>query len=192
MKRHVVVKASYIVLRWKIVRAFIVLAAVGAMLISWMEAADAAVGPRIDSAKYELSFDLPPGWQQQAATQGSKIVAVGPVSGSALPNLNIVVTSVVGAPTQRNFPQVAKPLVKRNLSAVGAKNARVAVVLSRLGYTVEGTYSLPNKSSTSPHLGGYQIYALHGDKIYIVTITSSGASSVRSIANVVKGSWQWK
>jgi hypothetical protein len=126
------------------------------------------------------------------AERGTKVYAIGPVSGQNAPNINVIVTSGAGAPTGDAFASAVVGQAKQELSSVGATHVTASVVHSQLGATAQSTYTLPSSISKGSPLAGYQIYALHGSRVYVVTITTTSAALDRSVANKVKGSWTWK
>jgi hypothetical protein len=129
---------------------------------------------------------------EQATERGTKVYAIGPVSGQNAPNINVIVTSGAGAPTGDAFASAVVGQAKQELSSVGATHVTASVVHSQLGATAQSTYTLPSSISKGSPLAGYQIYALHGSRVYVVTITTTSAALDRSVANKVKGSWTWK
>jgi hypothetical protein len=127
---------------------------------------------------------------EQAAKQGIKVFAVGPISGDAFPNLNIAVESSAGSPTGSAFLSAAAPEVKIVLTESGARNLSVSPVKLRFGEALEATYILRAKSSLHP-LEGLQLYIEHGAFVYVITFTSLSADGNQSTARDVANSWRW-
>jgi hypothetical protein len=132
---------------------------------------------------------------QQAAKHGTKVFAIGPVSATFTPNVNIIVSSGAGAPPGNAFADAVGPEAKQQLTAIGATDIKVTTEHSRLGETAQSSYSLPagvlTTSAPTSATAGYQIYALHKGKVYIVTISAASALSTDATAKVIKGSWKW-
>jgi hypothetical protein len=122
------------------------------------------------------------------ASKGMKVFAIGPVAGSSVPSVNVIVTSSAGAPTGSGFAQAAVAEAKIELTEVGATHITATVVNDHLGRAAQAAYELKLPSGNE---FGYQYYALHKSHIDIVTITSSSSASSLSNARVIVGSWRW-
>jgi hypothetical protein len=122
------------------------------------------------------------------ASKGMKVFAIGPVAGSSVPSVNVIVTSSAGAPTGSGFAQAAVAEAKIELTVVGATHITATVVNDHLGRAYQSAYELKLPSGNE---FGYQYYALHKSHIDIVTITSSSSASSLSNARVIVGSWRW-
>ena len=123
-----------------------------------------------------------------AASKGIKVFAIGPVAGSTVPNVNVVVTSSAGAPTGRAFAQGAIAEAKIEFTQVGASHLKTSIIKNRLGNSAQATYEL-NIESTVEY--GHQFYVQHGAHVFIVTITTSNPASSQSNAQLIEDSWRW-
>ena len=82
-----------------------------------------------------------------AAAEGMKVFAIGPVAGSTVPNLNVIVTSSAGVPTGSAFAPVAVAEAKIELTQVGASHLKTSIVEDRLGTSARATYELILKNA---------------------------------------------
>jgi hypothetical protein len=124
-----------------------------------------------------------------AASKGMKVFAIGPVSGSSVPNVNVIVSSSAGAPTGREFAQEAAAEAKIELTQVNASHVKTSVVTNRLGTTAKATYQLAFKGAIPQF--GEQFYVQHKAYIDIVTVTTSSTAATQSNAQRVLNSWHW-
>ncbi len=124
-----------------------------------------------------------------AASKGMKVFAVGPVSGSTVANLNIIVTSSSGAPTGNAFAPAAVAEAKIGLAELRASDPKTSVVHNRLGTVAEATYELTLKGS--PAQFGTQFYVLHGSHIEIISVTTSSRSGSQADARAMVNGWRW-
>jgi hypothetical protein len=122
------------------------------------------------------------------AAKGTKVFAIGPLAGSAVPNVNVIVTPAAGAPTGRAFAQAAAAQAKVEFAQVDASHIKTSIAKTHLGATAEATYELNVKSASE---FGEQIYLRHGTNVDIVTVTTSSPASAQSNAKIVVGSWRW-
>ena len=125
---------------------------------------------------------------RSAATGRIKVFAVGPLTGSSVPNGNVVVTPSDGAPTGNSFAAAAAAEAKIGLTQIGASHIQAVIVTNPLGKVAEVTYEL--RLSTGPVFGD-QFYALHNSNVEVVTVSSSNLASSRSSARLMVGSWRW-
>ena len=123
-----------------------------------------------------------------AASKGIKVFAIGPVAGSTVPNVNVVVTSSAGAPTGRAFAQAAIAEAKIEFTQVGASHLTTSIIENRLGTSAQATYELTIKSTVEY---GHQFYVQHGAHVVVVTITTSNPTSSQSNAQFIVDSWRW-
>lgn len=123
------------------------------------------------------------------AAAGMKVFAIGPVAGSTVPNLNVIVTSSAGVPTGSAFAQVAVAEAKIELTQVGASHLKTSIVENRLGTSARATYEL-NLKNTAPEFG-VQFYVQHKSYMEIVTVTTSNPASSQSAARLIVHSWRW-
>jgi hypothetical protein len=123
------------------------------------------------------------------ASKGMKVFAIGPLAGSSVPNVNVIVTSDAGGPTGRGFAQEAVPQTKILLTELAASDIKVSVVKNGLGYTARASYQLHLKNSATQF--GEQFYVEHANNIDIVTVTTSSSTSTRSVAGRIAASWRW-
>ena len=122
------------------------------------------------------------------AAKGMKVFAIGPLAGSTVPNVNVIVTSSAGAPTGRAFAQAAVAEAKIEFTQIGASHLKTSTVNNHLGSAAEATYQLNLKSSTE---FGEQFYLRHGANVEIVTITTSSHAATGSNAQFIMNSWRW-
>ena len=123
-----------------------------------------------------------------AASKGMKVFAIGPLAGSTVPNVNVIVTSSAGAPTGRAFAQTAIAEAKIEFTQVGASHLTTSIIENRLGTSAEVAYELTVESTVE---FGEQLYVRHGANVEIVTVTTSSPASTRSNARLIVGSWRW-
>jgi hypothetical protein len=124
------------------------------------------------------------------ASKGMKVFAIGPVSGSVAPNVNVIVSAPGGdIPTGNEFAREAVAEAKIEMSQLGAGHPKAFVVKNRLGDVAEATYTL---SLRGTHEAGEQLFAHHGANLDIVTVTTSTSASTKAIANHVVNSWHWE
>lgn len=124
-----------------------------------------------------------------AASKGMKVFAVGPVSGSTVANLNIIVTSSDGAPTGNAFAPAAVAEAKIGLAELKATDPKTSVVHNRLGTVAQATYELTLKGT--PGQFGVQFYVLHKSHIEIISVTTSSRSQSQADARAVVDGWRW-
>jgi hypothetical protein len=122
------------------------------------------------------------------AAKGMKVFAVGPLAGSTVPNVNVIVTSSAGAPSGRAFAQAAIAEAKIEFTQIGATHLKTSIVNNHLGSSAEATYELDLKSSAQ---FGEQFYLRHGAHVDIVTITTSSHAATGSNAQFIMNSWRW-
>ena len=122
------------------------------------------------------------------AAKGMKVFAIGPLAGSTVPNVNVIVTSAAGAPSGRAFAQGAVAEAKIEFTQIGASHLKTSTVNNHLGFVAEATYQLNLKSSTE---FGAQFYLRHGANVEIVTITTSSHTATGSNAQFILNSWRW-
>lgn len=123
-----------------------------------------------------------------ATSKGIKVFAIGPVVGSTVPNVNVVVTSATGAPTGRAFAQAAIAEAKIEFTQLGATHLKTSVVKNRLGTSAQAAYELNIKSAVE---FGEQFYVQHGANVEVITVTTSNPKSSRSNAQLIVDSWRW-
>ncbi len=126
---------------------------------------------------------------RSAAAKGLRVFALGPVNGSSVPNVNVIVTSSAGAPPGSGFASALAAEAKIELTEADATHIKTTTVHDRLGSTAQATYELD-----LPHVAtqyGEQLYALHQSHIEIVTVTTSNVVSTKSIAHAVATTWRW-
>jgi hypothetical protein len=125
-----------------------------------------------------------------AAQQGIKFFALGPVTGTVNPNINIYVASSAGAPTGSAFISAADAQAKMGLTQAGMKSVNSGVVKFPIGKTLVVTYSIPVSGGASPAYG-VQTYLQHKGYFEVVTFTSGSLASSESSAKMVMNSWHW-
>ena len=124
-----------------------------------------------------------------AASKGIKVLAIGPVVGSTVPNANVIVLSSAGAPTGSAFAQEAVAEAKIELAQVGASQIKTSIVKNRLGTSAQATYEL-NLKTTAPEFGE-QFYVQHKSYVEIVTVSTSNLTSTQSNGQLIIDSWRW-
>jgi hypothetical protein len=124
------------------------------------------------------------------ASKGMKVFAIGPVIGSSVPNVNVIVASSAGEPTGHAFAQSSVTDAKIEFAEIGAQQVKASIVHTRLGVAAEVTYIL-NIKNAAPQFGA-QLYLQHNSHIDIVTATTPKAANSRSNLQFVIGSWEWK
>ena len=125
-----------------------------------------------------------------AASNGIKVFGVGPVSGSTVANVNIIVTSSAGAPTGNAFASAAVAEAKIQLTQVGTSHIKTSIVHNRLGAAAQVTYEL-NLKGAPPQFGD-QFYAVHKSHIEIITVTTSTLAQSQTDARLIVDGWHWK
>jgi hypothetical protein len=124
------------------------------------------------------------------ASKGMKVFAIGPVMGSSVPNVNVIVASSAGEPTGRQFAESSVTDAKIEFAEIGAQQIKASVVHTRLGVAAEVTYVLNIKNAAQQ--SGTQLYLQHNSHIDIVTATSPNAANSQSNMQLVIKSWRWK
>jgi hypothetical protein len=123
------------------------------------------------------------------ASKGMKVFGIGPIAGSMVPNMNVIVISSAGAPTGRAFAQAAVPEAKIALTQLNASHIKTYIVHNPLGTSAQVTYEL-NLKGASPEFGE-QYYVQHKSHLEVVTISTSSLASSKSDARVIVDSWRW-
>ena len=123
------------------------------------------------------------------ASKGMKVFAIGPVIGSSIPNVNVIVASSAGEPTGHAFAQSSVTEAKIEFAEIGAQQIKTSIVQTRLGAAAEVTYVLNIKNSAPQ--SGAQLYLEHKSHIDIVTATTAKAADSRSNLQFVLESWRW-
>jgi hypothetical protein len=124
------------------------------------------------------------------ASKGMKVFAIGPVVGSSVPNVNVIVGSSAGEPTGHAFAQESATEAKIEFAEIGAQQVKTSIVKTRLGTEAEVTYVLNLKNSAAQF--GAQLYLQHKSHIDIVTSTAPKAANSRSSLQLVIETWRWK
>jgi hypothetical protein len=119
---------------------------------------------------------------------GMKVFAIGPFSGSTVPNVNVIVTSSSGSPTGSAFASAAVAEAKIGLTQVGTSHIKASIVNNHLGRSAQVTYELDLKSG--PQFGE-QFYTQHKSNVEVVTVSTSSAASSQSDARLIVDSWRW-
>jgi hypothetical protein len=124
-----------------------------------------------------------------AASKGMKVFAIGPLVGSTVPNVNVIVSSSAGAPSGRSFAQAAVAEAKIALTQVGAGHLKASIVKNPLGTSAQVTYELNLKTAGVEF--GEQFYVRHAAQVVVVTVTTSQSTSTKSNAKLVANTWRW-
>jgi len=132
--------------------------------------------------------------QAVAATKkGLKVFAVGPISGGFFPNLNVGVTSAMGAPTGSAFVSLMMAEVKITLTEAGATHVDAAPAHLPLGPAVQAGYQLKLSVTAHPVLvHGLQFYVEHGSRLYVITFSGTTPAEYQPAAHEVVTSWHWQ
>jgi hypothetical protein len=118
---------------------------------------------------------------EQASFRRMKLYAIGPLQGSGLPNINVIVDSSQGVPSGAAFLSQGQPAMASELQAAGFKHVTTSIVHLPLGSAIQAQYSLPS----SP-LEETELFISHGSHIYIVNFTPS------SVAAQIENTWHWQ
>jgi hypothetical protein len=178
--------------------------------------AGAASGPEVSVPAYHFTTTLPAGWQevpltgatlsklvkaaikadpglsadiQNATKDGVKLFAIGPSSGGAVPNINILVEPADGA-TQQAFLSQAPSEVRSTLGQAGAKVLSVRQVTLPQGKAVEANLVLPLNGGTQQAIET-QWYLLHGSDVYIATFTGPTPAANAADLQELDAHWHW-
>jgi len=128
-----------------------------------------------------------------AAKEGLKVFAVGPISGNFIPNLNILVKAAAGLPTGSAFVNLMSAEVQIILGSVGATHVDIGATDLHLGKAVEASYLLKLKfAGHSISERGLQLYFQHVGRLYVVTFSALSLTEDQAAAHVVEDSWQWR
>jgi hypothetical protein len=126
---------------------------------------------------------------KSATAQGIKLFAVGPLVGSFVPNLNVIVQSSVAVPGGKGaFLAAVTVQAKISLGEAGITKITSATVHDAMGAVVQVSYTLPLKTGDAH---GVQIYAERGSRLVIMTVTTSTPSQSLTDARAIAGSWHW-
>jgi len=152
-----------------------------------------AVGAMLDAAaKNDPSLKNIMNQQVNSAIEkGVKVFAMGPISQSFIPNLNVSLEPVPAGMGQY-FMSLMPAGLKIVLKSVGAKDITVSSVKVPFGQALRATYQMPLKTAFGGlTVHGLQYYVLHGTNAYITTFTASTAGQDSAAASVVEHSWHW-
>ena len=118
---------------------------------------------------------------EQAAMRRMQLYAIGPLQGSTLSNINVIVDSSHGLPSGAAFLSQGKPAMASELQAQGFKHVTTSIVHLPLGSAIQAQISLPSSATTATEL-----FISHGSRLYIVTFTPS------SVATQIENTWHWQ
>ena len=126
---------------------------------------------------------------KSATAQGIKVFAVGPLAGTFVPNVNVIMQSSAVVPGGKGaFLGSVTVQAKISLGEAGIKKIRSTTVHDAMGSVVQVSYTLPLKTGDAQ---GVQIYAEHGSRLAIMTVTTSNSGQSLSLARAIAGSWRW-
>jgi hypothetical protein len=128
---------------------------------------------------------------KNAAKQGIRVFAIGPVSRNFSPNLNIGVESSAGAPTGAAFFSAADAEEKLQLAQSGLTNVRTHDATLRFTKVLEVSYALP-KSLAGVASSGLQVVFEHTTHVYFLTITSLSAATNKETLKSIASNWRWR
>jgi hypothetical protein len=127
---------------------------------------------------------------KNAAKEGIKIFAIGPIANKFAANLNVGVESSAGAPTGAAFFSAVKSQEKSQLAAADIGDVHVRDVALPFANAVEVSYELP-KSVAGVPASGLQVVFEHTTHVYFLTITSlTGTSNAQTLKDVASN-WKW-
>ncbi len=124
-----------------------------------------------------------------ATAGGVEVFAIGPLSGSTVPNVNVIVSSSGGSPTGNAFAPAAIAEAKIEFTQIGASHIKTSLVHNRLG-TAAQTNSELNLKNTGPQFGD-QFIVHHKPNVEIVTVSTSSLASSQSTARFIVDRWRW-
>ncbi len=127
-----------------------------------------------------------------AAKEGLKVFAVGPIAGDFVPNLNILVRSASGLPSGSTFVNLMSSEVEILLASEGATQVKTAAAQLPLGQAVRATYLLRLLTGGTVAVRGLQLYFEHLGRLYVVTFSALSMTEDQSAARVVQASWRWR
>ncbi len=128
--------------------------------------------------------------EKNAASEGIKYFAVGPVSGGVNPNINVSVQSTDGAPSGSAFFSAMDSEVKIDWLRAGAVDLNTSVRTLPFAKALVIRYTVPKKLfGVVEH--GTQWYLEHNNHVFIVTITSGTSLLNASTSSTIENSWKW-
>ena len=127
---------------------------------------------------------------KQAAKEGIKIFAVGPITGQFASNMNVIVEPQVTGPSTPGYFDELGVEVKLNLTNAGMKEVKTTKVRWSQGDVVQATYTL-HLTTLNASVKGIQDYVWHKGRIYVVTFSASTFATDKSVAKIVSNSWHW-
>lgn len=127
---------------------------------------------------------------KQAAKEGIKIFAVGPITGQFASNMNVIVEPQVTGPSTPGYFDELGVEVKLNLTNAGMKEVKTSKVHWSQGDAVQATYTL-HLATLNASVKGIQDYVWHKGRIYVVTFSVSTFATDKSVAKIVSNSWHW-
>jgi hypothetical protein len=134
----------------------------------------------------------------QAAEQGVKVFAIGPISADLFPDLEIAVVPAPAALTASNFAAVWTAEVKILLAESGATHITVVTAqIPTLGQTVDTTFERHLKTLSGGSLlnRDLELCVERGGQIYVISVVSGGvpggAAEDQAVANELEHSWRW-
>jgi hypothetical protein len=137
------------------------------------------------SMKHSLSTEV-----KQAAKEGIKIFAFGPIVDHFASNLNVIVEPQPSGPSTPGYFDQLGVEVKLNLANAGMKKISTSTVRWAQGEVLQATYSLHLVSPVIV-VKGIQDYVWHKGRVFIVTFSSAKLSSDAAAAHLVGRSWHW-
>jgi len=127
---------------------------------------------------------------EEAPTNKTVFLAIGPVLDDFATNINIIVSSAAGYPDNNSYFAIADSQIKSDLTGGGFEGITVSVVHLPFGKELEATYTAPLATSGS-YVYGLQLYIKHKAHIEIVTFTSSSQSADLAATDTLVNSWNW-
>lgn len=140
------------------------------------------------SLKKQVSSEV-----EQATKEHLKFVAIGPVSGAFVPNMNIAIESspLSSGAVSDAFISAISTEIRQELAGIGVHQLKVFQAKTRFGTGVEANYAFPVAEVPSGLVQGIQLYFFHGPHVYVVTFTATTQKEDLSAARAVEATWRW-
>ena len=127
---------------------------------------------------------------KQAAKEGIKIFAIGPITNQFASNMNVIVEPQSTGPSMSGYFDELGVEVKLNLTNAGMKKITTSKVHWSQGDVLQATYTL-HLASPKEAVKGIQDYVWHKGRIFVVTFSAAKLSTDLLVAKLVSQSWHW-
>ena len=134
----------------------------------------------------------------QAAEQGVKVFAIGPITGDLFPDLEIAVVPAPAALTSSNFVAVWTAEIKILLAESGATHITVATPqIPTLGDPVEAIFERQLKTLSGGSIldRDVELSVERGGHVYVISVVSGGVpggtAEDQMVAKELERSWRW-